>query len=108
MDLGGNSSAGIKLKQDSELFHGGGAVEKRINNLEGKMDLLDSFAGTDDIMNWARGREKSTTKVADMWNFINFQKRVEASENGVQKVQHLLSKIERVGMLLVENGLKVV
>lgn len=57
------------------------------------MNLLDSFAETDDILNWAKGREVSKTKVADLWNFINFQKRIEASENGIKRVGSLVDKI---------------
>ena len=76
----------LKIKHGSKLFPSGGAVERRIHDLEDKMNFLDSFAETDEILNWAKGREKSNTKVADMWNFINFQKRIEASENGIKTV----------------------
>ena len=75
-----------KTKDIPSIFHAGGAVEKRVHELENKMNLLDSFAETDDILNWAREREQSRTRVGDMWNFMNFQKRIEASENGIRKV----------------------
>ena len=51
------------------------------------MNLLESFTETDEILNWAKGRESSNTKVADLWTFMNFQKRIEASENGIRKVE---------------------
>jgi len=82
-----------KPKDIPSIFHAGGAVEKRVHELESKMNLLDSFAETDDILNWAREREQSRTRVGDMWNFMNFQKRIEASENGIKKVSNLVDKI---------------
>ena len=80
------STTESKVKQSAGIFQPGGAVEKRIHDLENKMTLLDSFSETDEILNWARGRERSLSKVSDLWNFMNFQKRIEASEDGIKKV----------------------
>ncbi len=74
----------VKFSQD------GGMAEERIRRLEDKMNLLDSFSKTDDILRWIKGQDASRNKVSDMWNLINLQKRVEGTENGVKRVCHVL------------------
>eukprot|EP00794_Sanderia_malayensis_P009164 gene9164-10137_t len=70
-----------------------GAVETRVRGLEDRLKLLDSFAANDEILKWAKGRDESKTKIADMWNFMNMQKRIDATENGIKKISSLVDKI---------------
>ena len=77
-----SSAKSVRFSQD------GGMAEERIRRLEDKMNLLDSFSKTDDILRWIKGQDASHNKVSDMWNLINLQKRVEGTENGVKRVCH--------------------
>eukprot|EP00112_Aurelia_sp_Birch-Aquarium-sp1_P011145 Seg235.5 transcript_id=Seg235.5/GoldUCD/mRNA.D3Y31 product="Glutamine-rich protein 2" protein_id=Seg235.5/GoldUCD/D3Y31 len=77
----------VKFSQD------GGMAEERIRRLEDKMNLLDSFSKTDDILRWIKGQDASRNKVSDMWNLINLQKRVEGTENGVKRVGIIVDKL---------------
>ena len=79
-----SSAKSVRFAQD------GGIAEERIRRLEDKMNLLDSFSKTDDILRWIKGQDASHSKVSDMWNLINLQKRVEGTENGVKRVCHVL------------------
>ncbi|XP_065065448.1 uncharacterized protein LOC135691514 [Rhopilema esculentum] len=82
-----------KTKKAFFYSQGKNGFEERIHKLENKMNILDSFGDAEDILKWANGRENSDSKVADLWNFINLQKRIEATENGIRKVGGLVDKI---------------
>ena len=89
------NSEDIDLSKTKKAFlypQGKNGFEERIHKLENKMNILDSFGDAEDILKWVHGRENSDSKVADLWNFINLQKRIEATENGIRKVSlHLIS-----------------
>ena len=59
-----------------------GALERKLSTLETRMDAVESLSELLD----KRASNSSATPVNDMWNFIQINKRLDATEQGLQKV----------------------
>ena len=60
-----------------------GALERKLSTLESRMDSVESLS---DLLD-KRASNSSATPVNDMWNFIQLNKRLDATEQVLQKVR---------------------
>ena len=60
-----------------------GALDRKLSELEVRMEAVESLP---DLLD-KRASDSSATPVNDMWNSIQLSKRMDAAEQGLQKVQ---------------------
>jgi predicted nucleic acid-binding Zn-ribbon protein len=66
-----------------------GALERKLSTLETRMDAVESLSELLD----KRASNSSATPVNDMWNFIQINKRLDATEQGLQKTASLVDEL---------------
>ena len=60
-------------------------LEAKVINLESKLKALDELPSNTEIVNRIRGKD-SKTSVGDIWQFININRRLSATEDAIEKV----------------------
>lgn len=65
-------------------------LEKKISNLESRLSVLDELPSNSDILKRAREKKEGRTPVADIWQFININRRLSATETAIEKLSSLL------------------
>lgn len=68
----------------SEPFFGN--LESKVANIEKRLDILDDLPSNSEILQRAKQKRDGRTPVGDMWQFININRRLGASETGIEKV----------------------
>lgn len=61
-------------------------LESKVANIEKKLDILDDLPSNGEILQRAKQKKDARTPVADMWQFININRRLGATETGIEKV----------------------
>ena len=74
-------------------------LEKKISNLESRLSVLDELPSNSDILKRAREKKEGRTPVADIWQFININRRLSATETAIEKV--LKSIIEYLSLIML-------
>lgn len=99
-DSGSDSPDDLKSKVSSETvkadkrsfsaatfltpFHGN--LESKVLNIEKKLEILEDLPSNGEILQRAKQKKDARTPVADMWQFININRRLGATEIGIEKV----------------------
>lgn len=65
-------------------FHGN--LESKVASIEKKLEILDDLPSNGEILQRAKQKKDGRTPVADMWQFININRRLGAAETGIEKV----------------------
>ena len=60
-------------------------LETKVNNLENKLKALDELPNNAEVVKKIRDRDTKTA-VGDIWQFININRRLSATEHGIEKV----------------------
>ena len=61
-------------------------LEKKISNIENRLSVLDQLPDNTEILKRAREKKEGRTPVGDIWQFININRRLSATETGIEKV----------------------
>ena len=69
----------------SAPFHG--HLESKVASIEKKLEILDDLPSNGEILQRAKQKKDGRTPVADMWQFININRRLGATETGIEKVR---------------------
>ncbi|KAM7428454.1 hypothetical protein ABFA07_020564 [Porites harrisoni] len=69
-------------------FHGN--LESKVLNIEKKLEILEDLPSNGEILQRAKQKKDARTPVADMWQFININRRLGATEIGIEKLTTLL------------------
>lgn len=65
----------------------GGNLESKVASIEKKLEILDDLPSNGEILQRAKlKKDDKITTVADMWQFININRRLGATEIGIEKV----------------------
>ena len=72
----------------SSPFHG--HLESKVATIEKKLEILDDLPSNGEILQRAKQKKDGRTPVADMWQFININRRLGATETGIEKVRIIL------------------
>ena len=72
----------------SAPFHG--HLESKVATIEKKLEILDDLPSNGEILQRAKQKKDCRTPVADMWQFININRRLGATETGIEKVRIIL------------------
>lgn len=64
-----------------------GNLEFKVASIEKKLEILDDLPSNGEILQRAKQRKEGRTPVADMWQFININRRLGATETGIEKVR---------------------
>ncbi|XP_020607352.1 glutamine-rich protein 2-like isoform X2 [Orbicella faveolata] len=72
----------------SEPVHGN--LESKVANIEKRLDILDDLPSNSEILQRAKQKKDGRTPVGDMWQFININRRLGATETGIEKITTLL------------------
>lgn len=82
-------------------------LEKKVLDLENRLRVLDDLPNNSDILKRAREKKEGRTPVGDIWQFININRRLSATETAIEKLssllEHALSELGAVKEL--ENDL---
>jgi len=65
-------------------FHGN--LESKVLSIEKKLEILEDLPSNGEILQRAKQKKDARTPVADMWQFININRRLGATEIGIEKV----------------------
>jgi len=69
----------------------GGNLESKVASIEKKLEILDDLPSNGEILQRAKlKKDEKITTVADMWQFININRRLGAAEIGIEKLTSLL------------------
>ncbi|XP_067042834.1 uncharacterized protein [Acropora muricata] len=69
----------------------GGNLESKVASIEKKLEILDDLPSNGEILQRAKlKKDEKITPVADMWQFININRRLGATEIGIEKLTSLL------------------
>jgi hypothetical protein len=63
-----------------------GNFESKLSEIEKKLEMLDDLPSNGDVLQRAKQRKDHKTPVGDMWQFININRRLGATETGIEKV----------------------
>ena len=63
-----------------------GNLESKVANIEKRLDILDDLPSNNEILQRAKQKKYGRTPVGDMWQFININRRLGATETGIEKV----------------------
>lgn len=66
-----------------------GNLESKVASIEKKLEILDDLPSNGEILQRAKQKKEGRTPVADMWQFININRRLGATETGIEKVRML-------------------
>lgn len=61
-------------------------LEKKISNIENRLSVLDQLPDNSEILKRTREKKEGRTPVGDIWQFININRRLSATETGIEKV----------------------
>jgi len=61
-------------------------LESKVANIEKRLDILDDLPSNSEILQRAKQKKDGRTPVGDMWQFININRRLGATETGIEKV----------------------
>ena len=65
----------------------GGNLESKVASIEKKLEILDDLPSNGEILQRAKlKKDEKISPVADMWQFININRRLGATEIGIEKV----------------------
>ena len=73
----------------------GGNLEVKVASIEKKLEILDDLPSNGEILQRAKLKKDGRTPVADMWQFININRRLGAAETGIEKVWTVKCVISR-------------
>ncbi|XP_068762227.1 glutamine-rich protein 2-like isoform X3 [Montipora capricornis] len=73
----------------------GGNLEVKVASIEKKLEILDDLPSNGEILQRAKLKKDGRTPVADMWQFININRRLGAAETGIEKLTSLLDTMMR-------------
>ena len=62
-------------------------LETKVASIEKKLEILDDLPSNGEILQRAKQKKDGRTPVADMWQFININRRLGATETGIEKVR---------------------
>lgn len=65
-------------------------IERKISKLENRLSVLDQLPDNTEILKRAREKKEGRTPVGDIWQFININKRLSATETAIEKLSSLL------------------
>lgn len=69
----------------------GGNLESKVASIEKKLEILDDLPSNGEILQRAKlKKDEKISPVADMWQFININRRLGATEIGIEKLTSLL------------------
>lgn len=69
----------------------GGNLESKVASIEKKLEILDDLPSNGEILERAKlKKDEKISPVADMWQFININRRLGATEIGIEKLTSLL------------------
>lgn len=69
----------------------GGNLESKVASIEKKLEILDDLPSNGEILQRAKlKKDDKISPVADMWQFININRRLGATEIGIEKLTSLL------------------
>lgn len=75
------------LKQTLESMPYSGLLESKVSHLESRLKLLDDLPSNEEILKMAKDKRNGKTPVAELWQNINMNRRLGATEQGVEKVR---------------------
>jgi len=81
--LPGSANVSISKTFSPDKF---GNFESKITEMERKLAILDDLPNNSEILQRAKMRKENKTPVSDIWQFININRRLGATETGIEKV----------------------
>lgn len=69
-----------------------GNFENKLTEMEKKLAMLDDLPSNSEVLQRAKMRKENKTPVGDIWQFININRRLGATETGIEKV-NLYSRV---------------
>lgn len=66
------------------------SLESKVASIEKRLDVLDDLPSNAEILQRAKQKKDGRTPVGDMWQFININRRLGATETGIDKLTSLL------------------
>lgn len=86
-------------------------LESKVASIEKRLDVLDDLPSDTEILQRSKQKKEGRTPVGDMWQFININRRLGATETGIEKLTSLLDtmmkEVSEVKETAAEiNGLK--
>ncbi|KAK3752197.1 hypothetical protein QZH41_019337 [Actinostola sp. cb2023] len=70
-----------------------GNFETKLSEIEKKLSLLDDLPSNSEVLQRAKTRKENRTPVGDIWQFININRRLGATETGIEKLSSLLDSM---------------
>lgn len=61
-------------------------LESKVASIEKRLDVLDDLPSDTEILQRSKQKKEGRTPVGDMWQFININRRLGATETGIEKV----------------------
>lgn len=65
-------------------------LESKVASIEKRLDVLDDLPSDTEILQRSKQKKEGRTPVGDMWQFININRRLGATETGIEKLTSLL------------------
>lgn len=69
-----------------------GLLESKVSQIENRLKILDELPSTEQIIQRAKQQQNGKTPVADLWQNINTNRRLGATEQGLEKVRFNVCK----------------
>lgn len=63
-----------------------GNFESKLSEIEKKLEMLDDLPSNSEVLQRAKQKKEGRTPVGDIWQFININRRLGATETGIEKV----------------------
>lgn len=63
-----------------------GNFESKLSEIEKKLEMLDDLPSNSEVLQRAKLKKEGRTPVGDIWQFININRRLGATEMGIEKV----------------------
>ncbi|EDO30155.1 predicted protein [Nematostella vectensis] len=70
-----------------------GNLESKLSKIEKRLELLDDIPSNTEILQRAKQKQDARTPVGDMWQFININRRLGATETAIEKLTSLLDNM---------------
>lgn len=64
-----------------------GNFESKLSEIEKKLEMLDDLPSNSEVLQRAKQKRDGRTPVGDIWQFININRRLGATETGIEKVK---------------------
>ncbi|XP_013414944.1 uncharacterized protein C16orf96 homolog isoform X2 [Lingula anatina] len=91
-DFGSEKDSAISIPPQRSHYH---QLEAKLARLEHQIDQLNSLPTNSDLFDRARGSGDKPRPVADMWQYMQLNRRVDANEEGIGKLMTIVEDLMR-------------